>query len=108
MLITDFFQAFKQGKQIANPATWKNASLATSALVTFLTAVVGIAKGLGYDIHLDDQTLQAAGAGIFALYGVFSAVVTVVTSTKVGLPSADPSEPLPNIDALGGPSSGPG
>jgi hypothetical protein len=108
MLITDFFQAFKQGKQIANPATWKNASLATSALVTFLTALVGIAKGLGYEIHIDDQTLQAAGAGIFALYGVFSAVITVITSAKVGLPPSDPTEPLPNIDAMGGPNGGPG
>jgi hypothetical protein len=108
MLITDFFQAFHQGKQIANPATWKNRTTATNVLVGFIAAAIGVGKGLGYDLHIDDQTVQAAGAGIFALYGLFNAVITVITSTKVGLPPAGPTEPLPNIDPMGGPNGGPG
>ena len=81
-----FFDLFHQGKQLANSATWKNRTIATNTLVTVLGAAAIVAKGFGYDLHLDDQTIQALGAGAVAVYGLYNAVITVITSAKVGLP----------------------
>lgn len=81
-----FFVAFKQGKELANAATWKNAQLATGALASLLGAAVVIANGFGIDVHVSDALLQGAAAGVVALYGLFNAVATAVSSSKVGLP----------------------
>lgn len=82
-----FFTAFQQGKQLARSATWKNRAIATNALVAFLGAVALIAKGFGYDLQLDQDTLAALAGGVAAAVPVFNAVVHVVTSAKVGLPT---------------------
>lgn len=86
-----FITAFKQGKELANAATWKNAQLATGALASLLGAAVVIAQGFGIDVHVSDAALQAAAAGVVALYGLFNAVATAVSSAKVGLPAKPPA-----------------
>jgi hypothetical protein len=100
-----FFVVFHQGKQLANSATWKNRTIATNTLIAVLGAAVAIAKGFGYDLHLDDQTLSALGAGVVAVVGVVNSVMHVATSDKVGLPPAAGAGPA--TDATG-PSPGPG
>lgn len=89
---TAFLIAFKQGKELANAATWKNAQLATGALASLLGAAVVIAQGFGINVYVNDAMLQGAAAGVVALYGLFNAVATAVSSAKVGLPPK--SEPL--------------
>lgn len=102
-----FFTVFHQGKALANSATWKNRTLATNALVAVLGAAIAIAKGFGYDLHLDDQTISALGAGIAAAVCVGNSVMHVVTSEKVGLPPADTPGPA-GPTAVGGEGPGPG
>jgi hypothetical protein len=85
MLITSFFEAFKEGKELANAATWKNRAVAASAITAFLSSAVAIAGGLGYDIQVDQETLQEIGGGVTAVVTLFSAVMHVVTSTRIGL-----------------------
>jgi hypothetical protein len=85
MLITSFFEAFKEGKELANAATWKNRTVAASIITAFLSSAVAIAGGLGYDIRVDQGTLQEIGGGVTAIVTLFSAVMHVVTSTKIGL-----------------------
>jgi hypothetical protein len=85
MLITEFFSAFREGKELANSATWKNRTIAASVITALLESTVAIAGGLGYDIQVDQSTLQAVGGGIAACVTLFSAVMHVVTSTRIGL-----------------------
>ena len=99
-----FFVAFQKGKQLASSATWKNRTIATNALVAFLGAVLLIAKGFGYDIHLDQDTLAALAGGIAAIVPVFNAIMHVITSAKVGLPTMGQSGY--NNPATSGPSTG--
>jgi hypothetical protein len=86
MLITDIMTAFRQGKELANAETWKNRAVLLNALVAFFAAALGIAKGLGYAIDIDHDTLQNLAAGVVAAVGVFNSVMHVVTSQRVGLP----------------------
>lgn len=85
MLITDFMTAFKQGKELANAETWKNATILVNTLVAFFAAFLGIIKGLGYAIDIDHDTLQNLATGIVAGVGVFNAVMHTVTSKRVGV-----------------------
>jgi hypothetical protein len=87
MLISSFFEAFKAGKSLADSVTWKNRAILGNVLVSFFSAIVAIARGVGYDVQIDDPTLQAFAGGIVAFVGISNAVLHVVTSDKVGLPS---------------------
>lgn len=80
-----FFTLFKQGKSLANSATWKNHQIAANALVAVLSAAVVIGKGFGYDFHITEESVSQIGVGIAAIYGVFNSVLTVITSDKVGV-----------------------
>ena len=96
-----FLTLFRQGKQLENSATWKNRTVATNAVVTLLAAATVIAKGFGYDLQLDDQVVQALGAGIVAAVAFVNAVMHVITSAKVGLPAKADAGPA-GISAAGG------
>lgn len=87
MLISDLFTAFQQGKELTNAATWKNRTVAVNTLVAFFAAVLAIAKALGYPIDIDHQTLENLATGIVAGVGVFNAIMHVVTSARIGLPT---------------------
>jgi hypothetical protein len=80
-----FFELFKQGKELANAASWKNKQVIGNTLIGFLGAAALLAKGFGYDLHLDEQTIQQVGMGIAAIYGVANSILTVITSAKVGV-----------------------
>lgn len=100
-----FFTLFRQGKELTNAASWKNKTIAVNSLVSMLGAALVVARGFGYDISIDDQTIQTAGAGIFALYCAGNAIMHVITSKKVGLPPhskagpSDRTEPTPRVDS---------
>jgi hypothetical protein len=82
--LPQFFSLFQQGQEIANAATWKNATVATNVLVGVLGTVVSIASSAGYALPVDGNTLQVLGSGIVAAVGAVNAVMHVITSAKVG------------------------
>ena len=82
-----FFTLFQQGKSLANAATWKNRTVAANSIVALLGAATVIAKGFGYDFHVDQDTLTALGGGIAAAVAVANSVMHVISSDKVGLPA---------------------
>lgn len=84
-----FFDLFKMGKAVSDPAMWKNRTLATNNLGLLLAAAAVIAKGFGYDLQIDKDTMQALAGGIVAAVFVFNNVMHIITSKKVGLPSID-------------------
>lgn len=86
MLLGDIFSAFRQGKELTNAATWKNRTVAASTVAGLLASLVAIAGAFGYRVDVDQDTLQAVGAGVTAFISLASAVMHVVTSSRVGLP----------------------
>jgi hypothetical protein len=71
----------RAGKAVDNPTAWKQHQVQANQVTVFLAALAMLAKGLGYDLHLDDATLAAVGGGLFALVNW---VFTVVSTDKVG------------------------
>jgi uncharacterized membrane protein len=81
-MIGDFFNAFKKGQELINSETWKNRTLLMNALVAFLAAGGGIAKGFGYDINLDSEGLAG---GIVAVVALVNGVMQIVTNKNLGV-----------------------
>jgi hypothetical protein len=80
-----FFTLFQKGKELADAAAWKNHQIKANSVVAVLSAGLVIAAGFGFTAHIDQETLNAAGAGIVAIVSVFNAILTVVTSARVGV-----------------------
>jgi hypothetical protein len=80
-----FFTLFQEGKELTNSKVWKNRQNAGNGVIAVLTACAVIANGFGYEIHVDDETLQAAGMGIAAVVAIVNNVLTTITSSKVGV-----------------------
>lgn len=87
-----FFTLFQQGKQLTNSKLWKDRQNASNVLTAVLGAAVVVAGGFGYVVPVDQNTLAAAAGGIAALVGVFNAVITTITSAKVGVQSKTDSQ----------------
>jgi hypothetical protein len=83
-MLTDFFNAFRKGQELANTETWKNGTILLNALVAFIAALGAIAKGFGYDVPVDSQ---AIGGGIVGIVALVNGVMQIVTSKRVGLPT---------------------
>lgn len=100
MLIPDLFSAFRQGKELANAATWKNRTMAANALAALATTGLAIAAAFGYRFDADAATVQAIAGGIAAVVCLFNTASTAATSAKVGLPAKpepDPPSRFPDI-----------
>ena len=82
-----FFELFQQGKQVANPAAWKNGTIKANAVAGTLGAAAAVAAAFGYDLDLPPQVLEQVAAGAIALVGLVNAVMHVITSKKVGVQS---------------------
>ena len=83
MLLVDFLQAFKAGKELKDPATWKQAQRATNAIGSIIICGVAISKFCGYDIHISDAQAFAIAGGVATILGVFGDIMTVATTTKL-------------------------
>jgi hypothetical protein len=80
-------EAFKEGKEISNVATWQNRTVATNACVALLGTGVALAQAFGHGVAIDQETLANLGAGIVAAVAAFNAVMHTITSSNVGLPA---------------------
>jgi|WetSurMetagenome_2_1015567.scaffolds.fasta_scaffold290074_2 hypothetical protein len=76
-----FFDAFKQGKDLAHAAGWKNVQLATTGLAVIINVVLQISK-MFVDLPdiPEDKVLMVSG-GIAAIVNV---VLTYTTTEKLG------------------------
>lgn len=77
-------QAFDAGKMIKNAVQAKNFQWMSSGIGALLTAAFTISQGFGYHIPVDQETINQIGSGAGALYLTINAIITVVTSEKVG------------------------
>lgn len=104
MNLKDLITAFKAGKAIANPTAWKKGQVHVNQIVALLAVLLAVARFAGIDLHMDDDTLAAVGAGVFALVNW---LCTVVSTDRVGITGRVPAEPAPadpaQDDVRGGP-----
>lgn len=91
-----FIDLLRKGSSVADPASWKNRTVATLTLVGLLTASNAVAKSYGYDLGLSDVDLNTIAAGVAVVVGMFS---TYATSDKVGILPAKAAEPPNDLQA---------
>ena len=91
---------FRQGNAVANPAAWKTGAITAMALVPFLLSLDRVATAFGYPLGISQQDADAIAAGIVAITGIVS---HVITSDKIGMPpKREPDVPtlgaiVPNV-----------
>lgn len=96
--ISSLWRVFKAGESVANPSAWKQGQVTANMVTALFAALAATAKGLGYDLHVDDGTLAAVGAGLFALVNW---LLTVATTDKVGILGQRHDEPAEVARAAG-------
>jgi hypothetical protein len=96
--IKDIFKVLNTGKMVADPVAWKKGQITGGLVAGFLGALIALAKGFGYVIPLtDDQLLQIGGA-VVAVFSLFNAGATVVSTDKLGLSPRPEAERVPEQD----------
>ncbi len=85
MIVTNFFEALKPGKEIANATAWKEAQLLLNKWGGLVTFVLALARMFGVDLHLTDDQLLGLLSGAAVIYCVFNGSATVVSTAKVGM-----------------------
>lgn len=85
MIVTNFWEAFQAGKEIANAKAWKDAQLITNKVAVIGTVLLGIARVLGYDFGFTDAQMLSVATVVGGLVGVFNGTATAVSSAKVGV-----------------------
>lgn len=72
----------KKGKAVADPKKWKTHQITATTLTAVIWAAFNAAAAWGYDVPIDEETVDAAALGIIA---VVNWLLTVSTSEKVGM-----------------------
>jgi len=71
------------GKKLNNAAAWKNGQILGNVLIASIT----LARILGLNLPIPDDMLMAFAGGAVA---IANGILTVATSSKVGLPVSEP------------------
>jgi len=93
--ILDFFDLFRKGAAVSEPALWKNRSALTLALTALILTGCRVAGGFGYVLPITETDAASIATAIAVVVGLFS---TFVTSDKVGLPPKLPPNGFPTLD----------
>lgn len=97
MTLSEFFGAFQAGKELSNATTWKNAQVVVTKLSILISVVVGVLGVFGYAIPLSPEQIGILAGAVGVLVGLFNGTATVVSTTRIGLPSSD-NNVLPRVD----------
>lgn len=79
-----FWDLYQEGKEVADPKTWKNRQRLINALVLLFSSCVTIAGGMGFEIHVTPTQLLEVAGGLATVYAIGNEVLIVITSKKVG------------------------
>ena len=91
--IPALLQVFQKGKEVANPGAWKNAQIVAG----LLTAILSVLAAFGYDFGISQSDILLIAGGVV---GVGGAIITVITSQKVGFRQKAPTTELPPINLV--------
>lgn len=73
---------FKRGKAVADPGKWKARQITSTTIVGLIYAAIGVADAFGYQISIDQGTVDGLAVGILTVVNI---VFTLTTSKKIGL-----------------------
>ena len=89
--ILDIFGAVKAGKEIANPAMWKNAGNLTRLIASILSAGVVLYRIFVGELPITDEQLITISGALATILMMISNVLAVITTKKnvsiIGIPS---------------------
>ena len=88
--IKAFWSLFQKGKEVADPEKWKNQQITGNVFGAFILAVVAAAKGLGYELPIDETSAYQIGGGLVATVNI---LLVIITSKKAGLSTTGSSVP---------------
>lgn len=86
MIAVDFWRAMRAGKEIKNPAAWKNRQNATNALGCILAFAAAVLRLFGVDVPVSEADQLSIAAGGATVLGLVNVVLTTATTRKIGLP----------------------
>lgn len=79
------------GQEVADPVKWKNGQVTANAVSSVLISIISLLDAFGWDLPWTLEAVQVAALVILAAANI---LLTLVTSTKVGLPAgADDATP---------------
>ena len=81
--VASVIDLFRKGQSVANPEKWKNRQVTTTVLATVIVAGANTATAFGYPVPVDMDTANTLAVGLIS---IFNAVMTYVTTDKIGLP----------------------
>lgn len=81
--VASVIDLFRKGQSVANPEKWKNRQVTTTVLATAIIAGANTATAFGYPVPVDMDTANTLAVGLIS---IFNAVMTYVTTDKIGLP----------------------
>lgn len=91
-----FWGLFYAGKQVADPAKWKNHTIKANTVAAVLIAAAGVAYSFGYRLP-EDTNYEALAAGIIAVVNI---IMHFITSEKVGLQPSDTASSVQSTDTI--------
>lgn len=81
--VASVIDLFRKGQSVANPEKWKNRQVTATVLATVIVAGANTATAFGYPVPVDMDTANTLAVGLIS---IFNAVMTYVTTDKIGLP----------------------
>lgn len=88
--LSSLYDLFRKGESVADPEKWKHGQIAATTLAGVFMAVVKLAKGFGYDLHIDETASLSIAGGIITVVNI---VLTFTTSKSIGLPAKQSALP---------------
>jgi hypothetical protein len=76
---------FRKGNSVADPVLWKVGGISAMVLVPLVLALDRVATAFGFPLGISTEAASDIAAGLVALVGVVS---HIVSSDKIGLPAA--------------------
>lgn len=80
------WRLFRKGEEVANVEKWKSGQVAVNSVIGIVAALFAASSAFGLELPATEEQIGAVGAGIFAAVNI---VLTIVTSTRAGLPRLD-------------------
>ena len=83
-MIGQLFEALQSGKELSNPATWKNRQNTINLLVVLIGALAYLAN-LATGVPIPQDVVNGVAEIVAIILGLVNAYLTTATSKKVGL-----------------------
>lgn len=79
-----FYECMQAGKSLQNPRLWSQRASLIAALTALLTAGVGLARALGYDVDATGTDIAAVAQGLGVLGVIVVDVIHRASNKEAG------------------------